>query len=204
MLRLGTLLSSSLLAVILTLFATTASVAQSGEPIKVEVGKTTLLRIDRRPEVIFIANPAIVDIVIERAGATFLVGRQTGETNMHLLNGNGETIMNAVIVVVPQEARHITLHRGGAPETTYSCNPRCAGVPNPHAAGANLASGRQPGRQGSGCRRRCADAAGYGSDGRGRRGGGGSRRDRSAAIRATIGTPQAAVRSLEPIADPVA
>lgn len=135
--HLGALLPRSLLVVALALCTATVSLAQSGEPIKVEVGKTTLLRMEQRPEVIFIANPAIVDIVIERAGATFLVGRQTGETNMHLLDGNGETIMNAIIVVVPQEARHLTLHLGGR-ETTFSCNPRCAGVPNPHAAGANV------------------------------------------------------------------
>ena len=126
----------------LAVLAASPSSAQSGEPIRVEVGKTSLLRMDERPEVIFIGNPAIVDIVVEQGGVMFLVGRQTGETNMHLLDVNGETIMNAIVVVTPQNARHMTLHRGQA-EATYSCNPRCAGVRNPHAAGASIAGANQ-------------------------------------------------------------
>ena len=121
---------------------TTSALAQSGDPIKVVVGKTTLLRLEERPEVIFIGNPAYVDIIIERNDVAFLIGRQTGETSMHLLDSEGETLMHVPIVVVPEEERHVTLTRGRA-ETTFSCNPRCAGVPNPHAAGAAIARGQQ-------------------------------------------------------------
>ncbi len=120
----------------------TSATAQSGDPIKVVVGKTTLLRLEERPEVIFIGNPAYVDIILERNDIAFLIGRQTGETSMHLLDGEGETMMHVPIVVVPEEARHVTLTRGRA-ETTFSCNPRCAGVPNPHAAGASISRGQQ-------------------------------------------------------------
>ena len=123
------------------LFITSAT-AQSGDPIKVVVGKTTLLRLEERPEVIFIGNPAYVDIIIERNDVAFLIGRQTGETSMHLLDSDGETLMHVPIVVVPEEERHVTLTRGLS-EITYSCNPRCAGVPNPHAAGASIARGQQ-------------------------------------------------------------
>ena len=143
----------------LAVLAASPSSAQSGEPIRVEVGKTSLLRMDERPEVIFIGNPAIVDIVVEQAGVMFLVGKQTGETNMHLLDVNGETIMNAIVVVTPQNARHMTLHRGQA-EATYSCNPRCAGVRNPHAAGAIIAGANQNiGRDSRGEDARAQDAA---------------------------------------------
>ena len=143
----------------LAVLAASPSSAQSGEPIRVEVGKTSLLRMDERPEVIFIGNPAIVDIVVEQAGVMFLVGKQTGETNMHLLDVNGETIMNAIVVVTPQDARHMTLHRGQA-EATYSCNPRCAGVRNPHAAGASIAGANQNiGRDSRGEDARAQDAA---------------------------------------------
>ena len=121
---------------------TTSATAQSGDPITVVVGKTTLLRLDERPEVIFIGNPAYVDIILEQNDIAFLIGRQTGETSMHLLDGDGETTMHVPIVVVPEERRHVTLTRGRA-ETTFSCNPRCAGVPNPHAAGASIARGQE-------------------------------------------------------------
>ena len=121
---------------------TTSATAQSGDPITVVVGKTTLLRLDERPEVIFIGNPAYVDIILEQNDIAFLIGRQTGETSMHLLDGDGETTMHVSIVVVPEERRHVTLTRGRA-ETTFSCNPRCAGVPNPHAAGASIARGQE-------------------------------------------------------------
>jgi hypothetical protein len=137
MTRLWKSLFYSLVVTFVALFGASSSWAQSGNIIKVEIGKTTLLQVAERPEVIFIANPAIVDIVIERGGVMFLVGRQTGETNMRMLDGDGGTLMNAAVVVVPQEARNLTLTRGGR-ETTFSCNPRCSGVPNPHASGANV------------------------------------------------------------------
>ncbi len=138
MTRLWKFLPHGLVVAALVLFAAPSAWAQADGVIKVEVGKSTLLQDLARPEVIFIANPAIVDIVIERAGAMFLVGRQTGETNMRFLDGNGVPVLDVSIVVTPQEARHLTLSRGGG-ETTFSCNPRCSGVPNPHAAGANVA-----------------------------------------------------------------
>ncbi len=128
----------SLVVMVAILFAAPAAWAQADGVIKVEVGKSTLLQDRKRPEVIFIANPAIVDIVVERAGAMFLVGRQTGETNMVWLDGRGETLLDVAVVVTPQESRHLTLSRGGG-ETTFNCDPRCSGVPNPHAAGANVA-----------------------------------------------------------------
>jgi hypothetical protein len=43
--------------------------------------------------------------------------------------------MSRNLVVKPQAARHVTVHRG-VEEATMSCNPRCAGVPNPTADGA--------------------------------------------------------------------
>ncbi len=145
----GKSLSRSLVAVALLLLAAPTSWAQT-DILKVEVGKTMLLQVPERPEVIFIADPSIVDIVIERAGVMFLVGRQTGETNMRMLGADGDTLLHAAIVVVPQEARHLTLNRSLS-ESTYSCNPRCSGVANPHAAGASIAGAdRNVSRENSG------------------------------------------------------
>ncbi len=131
------ILPGSLVIAVLALFAMPVPSAEAVEKIIIQVGKTKLLRVVRRPEVIFIANPAIVDIVIERQNAMFLIGRQTGETSMHFLDSNGDTMLEASVVVVPQETGHLTIHRGVV-ETSFSCNPRCARVANPHAAKANI------------------------------------------------------------------
>ena len=99
--------------ILLATTLSTSAVAQSGDPIKVTVGKTTLLRLEERPEIIFIGNPAYVDIILEKNGVAFLIGRQTGETSMHLLDEEGRLYEKADGGQLDNQS--VVLAAGGAP-----------------------------------------------------------------------------------------
>jgi len=123
------------LFLLLSLLALPGLAAGAAEPLKVEIGKTALLRMSKTPGVVVLGDPNIADIIVERGGLMLLVGRVPGETDIKVFDEEGKTLLSRPVVVTPIGARHVTVHRG-VEEATMSCNPRCAGVPNQTAPGA--------------------------------------------------------------------
>jgi hypothetical protein len=109
--------------------------AFAAEPLRVEVGKSRLLSLKQDPAVIMVGDPSVADVVVEEGRRLFLLGLQPGETNLHILDGDGAALMNVRLVVTPPAVGHVSLHRG-VEEATLSCNPRCAGVRTPEGTGA--------------------------------------------------------------------
>lgn len=127
---------SSVLRILLAAILTSIAMpAWSADPLDVEVGKSRMLRLTADPAIVMVADPAVADVVVEEGRVIFLVGLQTGETNVYILDDDGEVVLSRDLVVKPQDTRHVTVHRG-VEEATMSCNPRCAGVANPAAEGA--------------------------------------------------------------------
>lgn len=124
--------SSYLVALAASCFALAAGAA---EPLSVEVGKSRLMSLTQQPTVVMVGDPSVADVVIEEGGRLFLLGLEPGETNLHILDGDGGTMMNLRLVVTPASGGHVSLHRG-VEEATLSCNPRCAGVRTPEGTGA--------------------------------------------------------------------
>ena len=123
------------LAFLVCLAAVAVPAAHAAEALRVEIGKTTMLRLKDVPEIVILGDPAIADVIVERKGLLFLVGRIPGETDIKILDAEGRTVLSRPVVVTPIGERHVTVHRG-VEEATLSCNPRCAGVPNQVAPGA--------------------------------------------------------------------
>lgn len=109
--------------------------AHAADPLDVEIGKSRMLRLSADPNIVMVADPAVADVVVEEGRVIFLVGLQAGETNVYILDDEGQVVLSRDLVVRPATQRHVTVHRG-VEEATMSCNPRCAGVPNPAAEGA--------------------------------------------------------------------
>ncbi len=105
----------------------------AAEPVEVTLDKGHLLHLDTAAKVVLVAQPGIVDAVIENPRTIFLLGRRLGETNLFVLDGAGREIMAADVVVVPQDDRHVTVNRS-TEEATMSCYPRCAATAPPGAA----------------------------------------------------------------------
>ena len=99
------------------------------EPLKVTVHQSYLVPLQQDADIIMVGNPTIADIAVESARMFFLLGLEPGETNLHILNSRGDTIMETAIVVVPTFERTVTVNRANnLEEATFSCSPRCAAV----------------------------------------------------------------------------
>lgn len=123
------------LILLLLAMAMATGTARAADPLSVEIGKSRMMRLNADPAIVMVADPAVADVVVEEGRVIFLVGLQAGETNVYILDDDGEVIMSQDLVVTPTSQRHVTVHRG-VEEATMSCNPRCAGIPNPAAEGA--------------------------------------------------------------------
>lgn len=118
-----------------------ASPANAGETIIVPVHKVEVVKLDRIPSVVLIANPTIADVAVESERLIFLFGLEPGETNLLILDAEGEEILSAPVVVVPILERQVTVNRASAnEEATYSCAPRCAAVKTPAGTGSEIQS----------------------------------------------------------------
>lgn len=114
--------------------------AARADGMRVELDKAAVIKLKRDANVVVIANPNIADITVESPRLLFVLGLQPGETNLMVLDGDSETILSTTIVVVPPVDRVVTVNRGVLPESTYSCDPRCALVRSPGADIAQAAA----------------------------------------------------------------
>jgi len=116
--------------------------ALAAGPLTVTVNKSHLVRLQQDAEIIMVGNPTIADIAVESARLFFLLGIEPGETSLHILDGDGNTIMESAIVVVPTAERTVTVNRASnLEEATYSCSPRCAAVGTAVGTGAASPTG---------------------------------------------------------------
>ncbi len=122
----------------------TAFSAAHAETIRVEVNKAEIIRLEADAQIVHVANPAIADVVVESPRLLFVLGLAPGQTGLFILDANGKEVVNADLLVTPNNNHEVTLHRN-AEELTYSCSPRCIATNvSELAAAAAAAAGGAP------------------------------------------------------------
>ncbi len=106
--------------------------AQAGDfsgTYSVELNKTEIVRLSEPAAAVVIGNPKIADVSVHSSDTVFVLGRGYGQTNLIILNSNGDTIMDADIqVVAPISVGNVRLYEGRN-RSTFSCAPNC--LPSP-------------------------------------------------------------------------
>ena len=105
--------------------------AQAGntQSYTVELNKTEIVRLPGAAASIIVGNPKIADVTVQSSDLIFVVGRGYGETNLIILDAQGNTMMNADLQVVNTLPRNgVRLYNGKSRET-YSCIPFCGPSP---------------------------------------------------------------------------
>jgi len=101
----------------------------AGGHYSVDLNKTEIVRLPENAGAVVIGNPEIADVTVHSANTLFVVGRGYGETNLVVLNGSGQTIMNTNIQVINKlSSNGVRLYNGKSRES-YSCVPYC--MPSP-------------------------------------------------------------------------
>ena len=94
------------------------------EPLAVVVDQAFVIRLPSPANAVVIGNPAIADATIMDVSTLVITGRSFGTTNLIVLDGRGEVIVDQLITV--QSATGLlTVFRRGTRQT-FSCTPVCA------------------------------------------------------------------------------
>lgn len=100
-----------------------AAMAESA-PVSVKVNMARILRISAPASTVIIGNPGIADVTIQDPQTLVLTGKSFGQTNLIVLDSQGEPIADTMIEVVQDQAGLVTVYLGGT-RTSMACEPVC-------------------------------------------------------------------------------
>lgn len=115
--------SLAALALASALIAPVAAVAESA-PVSVKVNMARILRINAPAATVIIGNPAIADAAIQDPQTLVLTGKSYGQTNLIVLDAQGNPIADTMIEVVQEQAGLVTVYLGDK-RTSLACEPVC-------------------------------------------------------------------------------
>ena len=101
-----------------------AEAAGEGAPVSVKVNMARILRISAPANTVIIGNPRVADVTIQDPQTLVLTGKSYGQTNMIVLDAQGNPIADTLIEVVQAQADLVTVYMGNA-RTTLACAPVC-------------------------------------------------------------------------------
>jgi len=100
---------------------------QSSGDFLVQYDQARIMRIDEPATDIIVGNPSIADVAIQGAKLLVVTGKTFGVTNLIVLNGAGQVIVNRRLVVRADDQKIVGLTRGMA-KSSYNCAPKCQSV----------------------------------------------------------------------------
>ena len=92
--------------------------------IQVEMNQAKIVKLARPADTIVVGNPAIADAAVQDASTIILTGKGFGVTNLVVLDGDGNPIVDEQVTVVRQAASSVRVYRR-ADVQTLSCTPYC-------------------------------------------------------------------------------
>lgn len=116
---------------VVTLMAAPTSAA---EMVKVELDQARIYRLAAPASTIVIGNPAIADATLQDSQTLIVTGRAYGQTNLIVLDGQGETITDVQLAVLAASENLVTVYKG-IKRQSLSCVSDCqpAAVPGDDA-----------------------------------------------------------------------
>lgn len=100
------------------------AMAQDNAPIGVNMNMARVLRISAPAATVIVGNPSIADVTIQDPLTLILTGKSYGQTNLIVLDANGEPIADTLVEVMQMQAGLMTVYQGQS-RTTLSCAPVC-------------------------------------------------------------------------------
>ena len=117
------------LSIITSCLLIATSAFAGGNVYKVELNKTEIVRLPGAASSIIVGNPNIADVTVQSVNTIFVVGRGFGETNLIVLDSDGNTMMDTNIQVVNTLSEHGVRLYNAKNRETYSCIPYCGPSP---------------------------------------------------------------------------
>jgi len=127
---------------LLSVGATLPASAQDGM-YSVKLNRTEIVHLPEPAAAIVIGNPNVADVTVHSSDTIFIVGRGYGDTNIIILNAEGQKVMDAEVHVTTSNSRKNVRVFGGSStmRASYNCSPYCQPAPilgdNPEFVEAN-------------------------------------------------------------------
>jgi Flp pilus assembly secretin CpaC len=88
------------------------------------VNMARILRINAPAATVIVGNPGIADVAIQDPQTLVLTGKSFGQTNLIILDAQGNPIADTMIEVVQEQAGLVTVYLGER-RTSLACEPVC-------------------------------------------------------------------------------
>ncbi|MDE2444704.1 MAG: pilus assembly protein N-terminal domain-containing protein [Alphaproteobacteria bacterium] len=110
-----------------------ASLAVAGAPLTIQTDQTQLIALTTEPGTVVVGNPSIADVSVN-GKQVFMHGRAFGDTNVMILDVNGNQVANFDVTVTHSANNEVALFSATsgkdarAARFSYSCDPLCMRV----------------------------------------------------------------------------
>lgn len=111
-------------AVILLVFSFTSISAAHAHDVIVPADHITIVRLNDDAATVVVGNPAIADVMIHDPRTLFITGHVFGQTNLIVLNADGQIIRASDISVTASGRDHVAVFKNSR-RYTLVCDPVC-------------------------------------------------------------------------------
>ncbi|MCM5556573.1 pilus assembly protein N-terminal domain-containing protein [Pleomorphomonas sp. JP5] len=118
------LVRSALLAAAAVATVSAPVASRAADMVKVELDQARIYRLAAPASTIVIGNPAIADATLQDAQTLIVTGRAYGQTNLIVLDEEGETITDVQLAVLAATENLVTVYKG-AKRQSLTCLPDC-------------------------------------------------------------------------------
>jgi Flp pilus assembly secretin CpaC len=130
-------LSAALMGAVLS-FVPFSTAFAGGQVLTVEVDESQILQLPKTPGAIVIGNPSVADVSIQ-GQKIFVHGRGYGETNLTILDLEGNQMANFNLVGINTKQTTLQVFRG-VERSSYSCAPSCEAQVQLGDSGAHMSN----------------------------------------------------------------
>lgn len=96
----------------------------AADPVTVKVNMARILRISAPAATVIVGNPGVADVTIQDPQTLILTGKSYGQTNLIVLDANGDSVADTLVEVVQEQADLVTVYMGSK-RTSLACAPVC-------------------------------------------------------------------------------
>lgn len=116
-----------LTAAAVSFFPVTAGAEEAAEraQMRVDYDQAAVLRLDRAAKTVVVGNPSIADAMLVSDKVVYVQGRMFGNTNVIVIDGEGNEIVNTQVTVGAPMSAQVTLYRGPTGQQNMACAQHC-------------------------------------------------------------------------------
>jgi len=89
-----------------------ATCGAADDALDVPLGHVSIVHLSASPSQVIIGNPAIADVTVQSARTLTVFGKYPGGTSLTILDGGGNVMMEASVVVVSSATSGVSIHYG--------------------------------------------------------------------------------------------